>query len=106
VEKVLIKHLGNYTGQEVLIKGWLYNKRSSGKICFLIVRDGTGLVQGVVEKKAAGEDLFSLAGNITQESSLMLRGTVREEPRAPGGFEIQVTGLEIVHMAEPYPISL
>ncbi|NPV73730.1 MAG: asparagine--tRNA ligase [Pelotomaculum sp.] len=106
MEKVLIKHLGNYTGQEVLIKGWLYNKRSSGKICFLIVRDGTGLVQGVVEKKAAGEDLFSLAGNITQESSLMLRGTVREEPRAPGGFEIQVTGLEIVHMAEPYPISL
>ncbi|BAF59601.1 aspartyl/asparaginyl-tRNA synthetases [Pelotomaculum thermopropionicum SI] len=106
MEKVLIKHLGNYAGQEVLIKGWLYNKRSSGKICFLIVRDGTGLVQGVVEKKAAGEDLFSLAGNITQESSLMLRGTVREEPRAPGGFEIQVTGLEIVHMAEPYPISL
>lgn len=106
MEPVLIKHLGRHTGREVLIRGWLYNKRSSGKIVFLIVRDGTGLVQGVVVKQEAGEELFTLARDMTRESSLMISGVVREEPRAPGGFEMQVTGLEVIHMAEPYPISL
>lgn len=106
MEPVLIKHLGRHTGREVLIRGWLYNKRSSGKIVFLIVRDGTGLVQGVVVKKEAGEEMFALARDITQESSITIKGVVREEPRAPGGFEMQVTGLEVLHMAEPYPISL
>lgn len=106
MESVLIKHLGRHTGQEVQVRGWLYNKRSSGKIVFLIVRDGTGLVQGVVVKKEVGEEIFSLAQDITQESSLMISGVAREEPRAPGGFEIQVTGLEVINRAEPYPISL
>lgn len=106
MESVLIKHLGRHTGREVQVRGWLYNKRSSGKIVFLIVRDGTGLVQGVVVKKEVGEEIFSLAQDITQESSIMFNGVAREEPRAPGGFEIQVTGLEVINRAEPYPISL
>lgn len=106
MESVLIKHLGRHSGQEVQVRGWLYNKRSSGKIVFLIVRDGTGLVQGVVVKKEVGEEIFTLAQDITQESSLMISGVTREEPRAPGGFEIQVTGFEIINMAETYPISL
>lgn len=106
METVLIKHLGRHTGQEVRVRGWLYNKRSSGKIIFLIVRDGTGLVQGVVVKKEIGEEIFSLVQEATQESSLTVSGIVREEPRAPGGFEMQVTGLEMLHISEPYPISL
>ncbi|MHB8986025.1 MAG: asparagine--tRNA ligase, partial [Eubacteriales bacterium] len=106
MEKVLVKHLGSYTGQEVLVRGWLYNKRSSGKIIFLIVRDGSGIFQGVVVRQSAGENLFALAQRLTQESALAVRGVVREEPRAPGGFEIEVAGLEIIHLAEPYPITL
>lgn len=106
MDSVLIKHLGRHTGREAHIQGWLYNKRSSGKIVFLIVRDGTGLVQGVVVKKEAGEEMFALAQELTQESSIRISGVVREEPRAPGGFEMQVNSLEIIHMAEPYPISL
>jgi len=106
MEAVLIKHLGSHQGREVLIRGWLYNKRSSGKIVFLIIRDGTGLAQGVVVKKEAGEEIFATARYLTQESSLELRGVAREEPRAPGGFEIQVTGLEVIQVAQPYPVSL
>lgn len=106
MEPVLIKHLGRHTGQEVRVRGWLYNKRSSGKIIFLIIRDGTGLVQGVVAKKETGEEIFSLAREVSQESSLTITGLVREEPRAPGGFEIQVAGLEILSVSEPYPVSL
>lgn len=106
MEKVLVKHLGSYTGQEVLVRGWLYNKRSSGKIIFLIVRDGSGIFQGVVVRQSAGENLFALAQRLTQESALAVRGVVRDEPRAPGGFEMEVAGLEIIHLAEPYPITL
>ena len=100
----LIKHLADHVGQEVEIRGWLYNKRSSGKIAFLIVRDGTGTVQGVLLK--ANAEAFALAETLTQESSLRLRGTVRAEARAAGGYELDVTGLEIVSLAQEYPISL
>ena len=100
----LIKHLADHIGQEVEIRGWLYNKRSSGKIAFLIVRDGTGTVQGILLK--ANADAFALAETLTQESSLRLRGTVRAEARAVGGYELDVTGLEIVSLAQEYPISL
>lgn len=105
MEWVLIKNLNRHVGQEVEIKGWLYNQRSSGKIKFLIIRDGTGLVQTVLVKKEAPE-LFELAGQLTQESSLRVTGKVREEPRSPGGYEMELTGLEIISLAEPYPISL
>jgi len=100
----LIKHLSKHVGQEVEIRGWLYNKRSSGKIAFLIVRDGTGTVQGVLLK--TNEIAFGAAEKLTQESSLRMRGVVRAEPRAVGGFEIDVTEVTAVGIAEEYPISL
>lgn len=101
----LIKNLAKHVGEEVTIQGWLYNFRSSGKISFLIVRDGTGLVQGVMVKKEVGEEMFAQAATLTQESSLKLNGIVREEPRAVGGYELTVTGLTIVSIAEEYPIT-
>ncbi len=101
----LIKNLGRHIGETVTVQGWLYNFRSSGKISFLIVRDGTGLVQGVMVKKEVGDELFALAGTLTQESSLKVTGTVREEPRAVGGYELTLTGLEVVGIAAEYPIT-
>ena len=100
----LIKHLSEHAGEEVEIRGWLYNKRSSGKIAFLIVRDGTGTVQGVLLK--TNEAAFAVAETLTQESSLCLKGIVRAEPRAVGGFEIDVTELKVIGIAQEYPISL
>lgn len=101
----LIKNLAKHVGGEVTVQGWLYNMRSSGKIMFLIIRDGSGLVQGVMVKKEIGEELFEKASTLTQESSLKLTGIVREEPRSVGGYELSVTGLEIVSIAEEYPIT-
>ncbi|KJS15474.1 MAG: asparagine--tRNA ligase [Peptococcaceae bacterium BRH_c4b] len=105
MEWVLIKNLKNYPEREVEVKGWLYNKRSSGKIVFMIIRDGTGLLQCVLMKKDR-PDLFEQAEKINQESSVIVRGTVREEPRSPGGVEMQLTDIEIVNIADNYPISL
>lgn len=105
LETVLIKHLGQHTGQEVTIQGWLYNKRSSGKIQFLIIRDGSGFVQGVMVKKEIDEQIYSTTEKLTQESSLRVTGLVREEPRAQGGYELTITGLEVVAIAEEYPIT-
>lgn len=105
METVLIKNLGSHVGQQVTIQGWLYNRRSSGKIQFLIVRDGSGLVQGVMVKKEVAPELYEAAQTLTQESSLKLTGIVMAEPRALGGYEMQVTGVEIVTIAEEYPIT-
>lgn len=105
METSLIKNLGKHVGQQVTIQGWLYNKRSSGKIAFLIVRDGSGLVQSVVVKQEAGEEIWEKALNLTQESSIKVTGLVREEPRSVGGYELQVTALEIEQIAEDYPIT-
>ena len=101
----LIKNLHDHIGQEVTVQGWLYNLRSSGKIAFLIVRDGSGLMQGVVAKNDVGEEIFAVAKGMTQETSLRITGTVKEEPRAAGGYEMLVTGLEVVAIAQEYPIS-
>lgn len=101
-----IAELGRHVGSTVLVQGWLYNKRSSGKIRFVLVRDGTGLVQGVVTPDV-DPAVFALADSLPQEASLRLWGTVRTEPRAPGGFEISVTQLQPVHVpATPFPIGL
>lgn len=105
MEWVMIKNLKNYLGKEVEIRGWLYNKRSSGKIKFIIIRDGSGIVQAVITKKE-NPGLFELSESITQESSIKVKGRVREEPRSPGGVELTPTGIEVVSMAENYPISL
>ncbi len=101
----LIKNLKNHVGEEVEIRGWLYNQRSSGKIKFLIVRDGTGQIQCVLAK-GENPDLFIAANDLTQESSLKITGVVREEPRSSNGVEMTVTGIELIAKAQPYPITL
>src|SRR3954454_23056362 len=100
---------GRHVGEEVTIKGWLYNLRESGKLLFPIFRDGTGLIQGVVPKNQVSPELFERIKGLTQESSVIVRGKVRAEKRAVGGFELDVTDLEVVQKvpeSEPYPISL
>jgi asparaginyl-tRNA synthetase len=93
-------------GKEVIIKGWLYNKRSKGKIRFLLVRDGTGIVQCVMVKGAVPDEMFELGDKITQESSLIVTGKVRKDDRAPSGHELELSKVEIIQMAKDYPIAL
>lgn len=100
-----IDRLSEFVGSEVRLSGWLYNKRSSGKIKFLLVRDGTGLIQAVMIRDELPPEVFARYGELTQESSVKVTGTVREESRAPGGFEMTVMDVEIVQVAEPYPIT-
>jgi asparaginyl-tRNA synthetase len=102
---VYIEDIGRHDGQTVTLKGWLYNKRSSGKLHFLLVRDGTGILQCVVFKKDVPEAQFALADHLPQESSLIVTGTVRKDERAPLGYELGVTDLAVVHPAEEYPIT-
>lgn len=105
MEPVYLKQVGEHVGKEVEIRGWLYNKRSSGKIQFLIIRDGTDLIQGVLVKSEVPEEIFEKAKALTQESSLMVRGVVREEPRSVSGYEMSITDLEVLQIAEEYPIT-
>ena len=105
MQKVLIKDLSNHVGEEVTLAGWLYNKRSSGKIKFLILRDGTGLLQCVYFKGNVSEEIFDLADKIGQESSIEVTGKVKEEKRSPGGYELDATGLNIISEAHDYPIT-
>src|SRR5215831_9134810 len=94
--RVSVSDAGRHVGETVSIAGWLYNLRRSGKICFPQVRDGTGILQCVAVKSALPEELFETLRDLTQESSLIVRGKIRAEPRAPGGFELDVEGAEIV----------
>ena len=96
---------GKFTGKEVEVRGWLFNKRSSGGVQFLIVRDGTGWIQCTVHKDEVSEKTFEDADRLTQESSLKVKGIVKEDKRAPGGYEIRVKDLKIVQLAEKYPIA-
>ncbi len=105
LEAVSIRHLKDHVGKEVLVQGWLYNKRSKGKLHFLLVRDGTGVVQSVMFKGNVSEEDFAAAGSLTQESSLRVIGEVKADERSPGGVEIGVRKIEVVHVAEPYPIT-
>src|SRR5712692_4687122 len=86
-----IARAGEFVGQSVLLRGWLYNLRKSGKILFPLFRDGTGAMQGVVVKASVDEEVFERVKDLTQESSLGATGTVRAEPRAPGGYELDVS---------------
>lgn len=99
-----VEKLGDHVGQEVELRGWLYNKRSSGKLLFLQVRDGTGIVQAVVFRPDTPE-VFEEADRLGQESSLIIRGVVRADSRAPGGYELSVTGLKVLQAVEGYPIT-
>ena len=103
--KFYIEDLHNHVGEEVTLQGWLYNKRSSGKIKFPILRDGTGIVQGVVLKNQVSEEVFNSVDKLTQESSFVMKGKVRKEDRAPGGYELDVTDVQIISLAQEYPIT-
>jgi asparaginyl-tRNA synthetase len=108
MQRITISEAARHEGESVEIAGWLYNLRKSGKIVFPIVRDGTGLMQCVAVKSQLREDVFESLKNLTQESSLMVRGKVRAEARAAGGFEMDVEGVEIVQRvpeSDPYPIT-
>lgn len=105
MERVYLNRVGEHIGEEVEIKGWLYNKRSSGRIQFLIIRDGTDLIQGVLVRDEVPEEVFEAAKSLTQESSIIVRGIVRAEDRSVSGYELSITGLEIVQVAEEYPIT-
>ncbi len=100
-----IENSEKFDGQVVTVKGWVYNKRSSGKIKFLILRDGTGLMQAILFKGDCNEDAFAQFETLTQESSVEVTGKLRKEPRSPGGFELGVQSIRVVQVAEPYPIS-
>lgn len=103
-----ISHLGEFDGQEVTIRGWLYNLRESGKLLFPIFRDGSGLVQGVVPKNAVAPEVFDAIKGLTQESSVVVTGKVRADKRAPGGYELDVTNVQVVQRVpddQPYPIT-
>jgi asparaginyl-tRNA synthetase len=104
-ELIRIADIAELDGKEVQISGWLYNKRSSGKIHFLQVRDGSATVQCVVFKGEVDPSVFEAAGNLTQESSVQIEGTVRADDRSSLGYEIGVTRITIVHEAGPYPIT-
>ncbi len=105
---VEIRNVAGFVGQEVLIQGWVYNIRASGKILFPLFRDGTGIIQGVVVKNAVTPEIFEAARSLTQESSVRVTGKLRADQRAPGGFELDVSGLEIIQLVpadNPYPIT-
>ena len=101
----LIERLKDHVGQDVILQGWLYRGRSSGKLQFLIVRDGTGLCQCIVEKGKVPDELFEQLKHLGQESSLTVTGTVRAEARSVGGYELAVTDAQIVSSADGYPIT-
>src|SRR5689334_24397861 len=98
-----IQDIAGHAGQSVTLRGWLHNRRSSGKIHFLTVRDGTGFIQCVMSKAAVGEEAFARADHLAQESALTVTGKVRSDARAPGGFELDVSALDIVAEAQNYP---
>jgi len=103
--KAFISELNNYIGQEVTISGWLYNKTGKGKLQFLMIRDGTGIVQAVLFKNNVEAEVFEKCEHLPQESSLHITGNVVEDKRAKGGCELQAMDVKIVHVAEEYPIT-
>ncbi len=105
MNQTYINEIGGHVGASVTIKGWLHNRRSSGKIHFLVVRDGTGFLQVVMGKKDVDEATFAKADHLSQESAIIVTGTVRADERAAGGYELIASGLEVVNEAHDYPIT-
>ena len=103
--RVYIEDIAAHEGQTVTIRGWLANRRSSGKIHFLQIRDGSGFIQAVMSKAAVGDEAFATADHLSQESAIAVMGLVRSDKRAPGGFEIDASHLEVVSAAHEYPIT-
>ncbi len=106
MQSIDISHVAEHVGEEVELEGWVYNKRSSGSLVFLIVRDGTGFIQAVAVKGEIPDEDFQRCDDLTQESSVVVTGMVKADKRAPGGYELAVTGVRPIHIAEEYPISL
>jgi asparaginyl-tRNA synthetase len=102
---MMIEAAGQHVGQEVTVRGWLRSRRDSGKLHFLTVRDGSGDIQAVVSKKTVGDDQFAVSASLTQESSLILTGQLRQDDRAPGGYELDVSHIEALQIAQPFPIQ-
>ncbi|MCB0721522.1 MAG: asparagine--tRNA ligase [Ignavibacteriae bacterium] len=105
MQKIRIKDIKNYVDQEVTLKGWLYNMRSSGKLMFPQIRDGSGIIQGVVVKSEVPEEVWEKFGTLTQESSIIVKGKVVVHHKKEDTYEIQVSDVDIIQIAEPYPIS-
>ncbi len=105
IPHVPIAKIGDYVGQDVTLAGWLHNRRSSGKIHFLVVRDGTGFIQVVMGKNDVGEEAFQKADHLSQETSIVVRGNVRADARAKSGFELVASGLDVVGASNDYPIT-
>ena len=105
MNQTYIRDVSKHVGQEIHLKGWLYNMRSSGKLMFPQIRDGSGIIQGVVFKKSVPEQVWNDCEKLTQESSIIVTGTVRADERAPGGYELDVTGVEVLQIAHDYPIT-
>jgi asparaginyl-tRNA synthetase len=106
--RITIEKAADFVGQTVVLQGWVHNLRKSGKIAFPIFRDGTGFIQGVVVKANVGDDIFEVAKHLTQESSVRVRGQLRAEERAEGGYEIEVEAIEVlqaVSAEDPFPIT-
>jgi len=106
LDHILVKNIAGHLDEEVTLRGWVYNVRKSGKIWFLIFRDGTGFVQGVVLKNEVREDVFELKGTLTIESSVEIRGVVQAAPRQESGYEILVKDIRVYQIAAEYPIAL
>ena len=104
-DSVYVSELSEHVGEEVLLKGWVHQKRSSGKIRFLVLRDGTGFLQCVAGIKDVPAEAFEALDRVTLESSVAVRGTVRRDDRAPGGFELGLTAFEVIHEAAEFPIQ-
>ena len=100
-----IEDIARYDGQAVTIRGWLHNRRSSGKIHFLSLRDGSGFMQAVVSKAAVGEEKFKVADHLSQETAVVVHGTVRADSRAAGGYELDVSDFEVWETSSDYPIT-
>ena len=100
-----IEEIAQHEGRSVTLRGWLHNRRSSGKIHFLTVRDGTGFIQAVMSKAAVGEEVFLQAGHLGQETAVVVEGEVRADARAPGGYELDVIGMRVVGQTRDYPIT-
>src|SRR5512138_891817 len=104
-DQVYIQDIASHVDQVVTVKGWLADKTDKGKLQFLRVRDGTGFIQAVVFAKQVSPETFEAAKRLLQESSLIVTGVPRAEPRAPGGFELSVQDLQVVQIANDYPIT-
>ena len=105
MQTTTIRTIGDHDGQEVRVRGWLYNKREKGKLAFLIVRDGTGYLQAVAFQPEVGPSVFETCQKVTQESSLEVTGVIRKDDRAPGGHEMQLRSIVVHQLAHDYPIS-